>query len=158
MKIKIKKSPTADSRTADHTPSVDELKLSSYQHIEDVRRAIRWMIGRLEVIASIHDYTKIRYIDDFHRDFKKSMEDKNYDFKSDSQWFKTHVTNERHHLTDRVPDDVNLFDVLERVADICVAGMARSGKVYSDVLDPDILEKAYKNTIILLLNNIDVDE
>ena len=39
-----------------------------------------------------------------------------------------------------------------------MAGMGRSGKVFDDELDPEILEKAYKNTIKLLIDNIEVVE
>ena len=58
------------------------------------------------------------------------------------------------HLLDRCPDDVNLIDVLERIADISMAGMARSGVVYDDELDPEILTKAFKNTLKLMINQI----
>ena len=37
-----------------------------------------------------------------------------------------------------------------------MAGMARTGKVYDDSLDPKILEKAYKNTVNLLKSQIRV--
>ena len=56
-------------------------------------------------------------------------------------------------MPDRCPLDVNLIDVIERVCDICMAGLARSGEVYDDKLAPEILERAYQNTIKLLLNH-----
>jgi L-aminopeptidase/D-esterase-like protein len=51
-----------------------------------------------------------------------------------------------------------MLDVLERIADIVTAGMARSGTIYDDNLDPDILVLAYKNTIELLKSNIKIVE
>jgi len=46
---------------------------------------------------------------------------------------------------------------MERIADITMAGMARTGKVYDDTLSPEILTKAYKNTNELLKNNIEAE-
>lgn len=36
---------------------------------------------------------------------------------------------ERHHLLSRTPEDVNLVDVFEYIADCVMAGMARTGEV-----------------------------
>jgi hypothetical protein len=73
-------------------------------------------------------------------------------------WYHRHITQERHHLDQHAPDDVNLFDVLERVADITTAGMARSGKIFEDHISPELLLQAYNNTIKLLQENIKVIE
>lgn len=118
--------------------------------------ALLWMSNRLNEIALRHDWTKIDGIDQFAEDFKKVQEDKAIDFKT-LPWFKRHVSSERHHVNDCCPEDVNLFDLLERVADITMAGMARTGKVYEDTLSPEILTKAYKNTVKLLKDNIQVE-
>lgn len=154
--IKIKKSKSADTRSADTVVTKDVLFESSRQHIEDVKLAIEWMRGRLLNASVNHDWTKIDFIQEFYDDFSSVQEDKSIDFKKLS-WFKRHVGSERHHLNDRCPDDVNLFDVMERIADITMAGMARTGKIYDDTLSPDILTKAYKNTIELLKNQIEVE-
>ena len=45
---------------------------------------------------------------------------------------------------------------MERIADITTAGMARTGNIYDDTLSPEILTKAYKNTIELLKKVIEV--
>lgn len=73
-------------------------------------------------------------------------------------WHRRHVSEERHHLNDRVPSNVTLLDVLERVADITMAGLARSGNVYPDALPPEVLEKAYQNTIELLKTETIIEE
>lgn len=155
--ITISKSKSADTRSADKPVSKEQLLESSIQHIGDVQRAIIWMIGVLSKVAQNHDFTKLLDIDGFHHDFKTIQEGSKEDFKK-MDWFQLHVAVERHHLNDRCPEDVNLFDVLERIADITMAGMGRTGKIYDDNLDVEILKKAYKNTIELLKSQIVVAE
>lgn len=153
--IKIKKSTSADTRSATKMVSKEELLENSKQHIDDVRQAIYWMIEVLDCVAVRHDWTKIDNIDEFYNDFKLIQEGKLQDFKQ-QHWFKDFHLKERHHLNDRCPDDVTLFDVLERIADITTAGLARSGKIYDDTLPPEILTKAYKNTIELVKSKIEI--
>lgn len=154
--IKIKKSPTADTRSAQDVVSKEKLLASSKQHIGEVQNAIYWMIDRLKEIADKHDWTKLEYIDEFHNNFEAVQKDSTLDFKK-LGWFEKHVTIERHHVNDNCKDDINLFDLLERIADITVAGIGRTGKVYSDSLDKEILSKAYTNTVNLLIDNIELD-
>lgn len=111
------------------------------------------MISTLRKIADKHDYTKIENIKEFHNNFKFIQDGNVGDFKK-MNWFQNCHLKERHHLNDRCPEDVNLFDVLERIADITTAGMARTGKIYDDTLSPEILTRAYKNTIELLKSKI----
>ena len=153
--IKIKKSPNADSRTAEGGISKEELLRSTWLHISDVQQALAFMAEKLIGIGLAHDHTKISGIDQFYADFASGRQ--GADFKQ-LGWFSGQHLTERHHLTDRVPDDVNLFDVLERVADITVAGMARSGEVYDDCLDGELLQRAYRNTVDLLKKEIEVFE
>jgi len=155
MKIVIKKSPTADTRSAKEIVEHKTLLASSHQHINDVQKALRWMNCKLGDIALKHDWTKIDYIDEFFGDFSNVQNNKGVDFKK-LTWFKRHVTSERHHVNDCCPEDVNLFDLLERIADITMAGMARTGKIYDDTLSPEILTRAYKNTIELLKSDVEV--
>ena len=152
--ITIKSSPTADSRTATGDPSKEDLLKSSVQHIGDVQKALAWFAGRLVETGVNHDHTKISGIDDFYDSFSRKLTGD--EFKAE-KWYQSHLE-ERHHLNDRCPDDVTLIDVLERIADIVTAGLARSGSIYSDVLDSEILQKAYKNTIELLCSQIKVEE
>jgi hypothetical protein len=157
--INIKKSQNADSRTATKKVTKESLLADSKQHIDDVQKAMQWMAYNIIYSALNHDHTKLENINEFYKDFSTTQENKDLtDSFKKMHWFKDIHLSERHHLTDRVPDDVNLFDVLERVADIVMAGMARSGKIYDEVLDTKILEKAYKNTIELLKKNVKVIE
>ena len=150
--LEIRQSKSADTRSADHEVTKEELLRNSTQHIDDVKQAMRYFSEQLLRVAEKHDWTKIDGIDQFHQDFQQ-VQQHGGNFK-ELPWHRRHVSEERHHLTDRVPDDVNLFDVLERVADITMAGMARSGSVFSDSLPPDVLVKAYQNTIELLKREI----
>ena len=156
MKIEIERSQNCDTRSADKLVSKEELYQQSKQHIQDVRKAIDWMVEHLCDRAENHDWTKLENIDDFHKDFELIQSGQLGEFKQ-MHWFKNLHLQERHHLNDRCPDDVNLFDVMERIADITMAGMARTGKIYDDTLSPEILTKAYKNTIELLKNAVEVN-
>jgi len=154
--IVIKKSTNADTRSAREKVSKTELLIQSRQHIDDVIRAMVWMSRKLDDIAYNHDWTKIENIDEFYADFSATQDGFQGDFKQ-MHWFKGLHLKERHHLNDYCPDDVNLFDVLERIADCVMAGMARSGSVYDETLSPEILVKAYQNTVKLLVDEVEVD-
>jgi len=123
--IKIRKSPTADTRTCDVT-KVDRHQLlkSSRQHIADVRNAMQLFRTLLSEAASAHDWDKIDELDWFHADFRTGFQQ--------TGWLDNHRKIHRHHLNaeDGIPEDVNLLDVLEYIADCVRAGMARSGRVY----------------------------
>ena len=154
-KIKIKRSLTADSRTAIGEVSKEQLLESSKQHIEDVQKAMDYFICEIFATEVLHDYTKIDYIDQFHEDFCMWQRE---GFEKVSEWYDMHIKTERHHLNEHCPDDVTLIDVLERIADIVMAGLGRSGTVYDDMLSAEILQKAYMNTIELLKQNVEVEE
>jgi len=149
-KLYILRTQNADSRTATGKISKESLLENTKLHISDVRNAMKYIADMMIEQAEIHDHTKIDYVDEFYDNFSKY---KGVEFK-EAGWFEKHVIEERHHLNDCVPKNVNLIDVFERICDICVAGMARSGSVYSDSLLYDILEKAYVDTIELVKNNI----
>ena len=149
--IQIKKSPTADTRTCDFANvSKETLLASSQQHIGDVGAAIGWLAILLCNRADVHDFDKISDIDGFHRDFVTG-------FKK-TTWWDNHRKVNRHHLLepDGVPEDVNLLDVLDMIADCVMAGMARSGYVYPLNIDPDVLMRAFQNTVELLKTNVEV--
>lgn len=152
MTIYIRKSPTADTRSCDFTSvSKQTLLDSSHQHIADVRSALGYFRALLYKQGEIHDHDKISDIDSFHADFVTG-------FKEHSWWDRHRKVN-RHHLleSDGVPEDVNLIDVLDMVADCVMAGMARSGSVYALNIDPDVLMKAFQNTVELLKSQVEIE-
>jgi hypothetical protein len=69
-----------------------------------------------------------------------------------------HQKVERHHLKNKefIQDDVNLIDVLEQIIDGVMAGLARSGEYKQEEMPAELLEKAYKNTVSLILKNVEV--
>lgn len=149
--LHIKKSPTADSRTCDFAKvSKEQLLESSRQHIEDVRKAMEFFEIMLSLQAHKHDHDKIHDIDGFHADFWTGFKTRD--------WWGRHKKINRHHLTDHVPLNVNLIDVLEYIADCVMAGMARKGSVYEIQIEPEVLARAFDNTADLLRSMVVVDE
>ncbi len=153
--IRIQKSHTADSRTCDVTQvSRATLLASSEQHIDDVRRALLFFINGMAHAAERHDADKLSDIDGFYSNFQHKFSEGHTD------WWERHRKLNRHHLTeaDGVPDDVNLIDVLDFIADCVMAGMARSGSVRPLDIAPDVLMRAFKNTAALLERSVVVEE
>lgn len=151
--IEIQKSPTADTRTCD-VSKVERQQLldSSRQHIADVAKAMAFFSSKLFAAAAEHDYDKLTDIDWFYEDFKTKFEQ--------TGWWDNHRKIHRHHLgqNDGIPEDVNLLDVLEFIADCVMAGMARSGEVYPLELSDELLQRAFSNTSKLLTEQIKVAE
>lgn len=151
--IEIKKSPTADTRTCDVT-KVERQQLldASRQHISDVAKAMAFFSTKLFAAAAEHDYDKLTEIDWFFDDFKNKFQ-----FGS-TGWWDNHRKIHRHHLShaDGVPEDVNLLDVLEYIADCVMAGMARIGEVYDLEMSDELLQKAFANTTRLLKDQVKV--
>ena len=140
--IEIKKSPTADTRTCDWSKvTKEELLKSSTMHINDVIKGMSWFAKQIEQRAKLHDHDKVSDIDGFHNDFSTG-------FQSEI-WYKNHKKVNRHHIADNdgVPKDVDLLDVIEYVTDCVMAGMARSGHIYTLELSNELLQKAFQNTV-----------
>ena len=151
--IKIKKSETADTRSCDYkTVTKNQLYSSSEQHIGDVRGGLEYFMKLIESAAILHDFDKLSKIDWFHADFITGFKQ--------AGWWDNHRRISRHHLLnkDGVPQDVNLIDVLEMIADCVMAGMARTGAVYPVNIEPQVLELAFNNTVNLLKSRIIVDD
>lgn len=153
--ITIKKSETADTRTCDYASvSKETLLVSSRQHIEDVRKAHRFFVELLAVASRDHDTDKITDIDGFHADFLTGFKQ--------TGWWDRHRKLNRHHLVnikgevqeDGIPADVNLIDVLDYISDCVMAGMARSGNVTELKMPPELLHRAFQNTVELLKANV----
>jgi hypothetical protein len=151
--IEIEKSQTADTRSCDFTKVTKETLLaSSRQHIADVEKSMMWFALLLSRAARKHDYDKLTGIDHFYSDFQTGFKEQG--------WLDHHRQINRHHLDkpEGIPDDVNLLDVLEMIADFTMAGMARTGNVFPITLPPAVLTKALENTAKLLKRNVKVVE
>lgn len=149
--IQIHKSSTADTRTCDYkNVSKSTLLASSEQHIGDVRKALGYFCNQIQYLAAAHDEDKITDIDSFHADFLTGF--------TQTDWWDRHRKLNRHHLNmdDGIPVDVSLLDVLDYIADCVMAGMARSGSVYALKLPPELLEKAFQNTVTMLKREVEV--
>ena len=151
--ITIQKSKTADSRTCDYSKvSKEQLYDSSVQHINDVKKAMVLFKDMLDSAAEKHDFDKLTGIDQFHEDFRTGFKQ--------TIWWDNHRVVNRHHLLedDGVPTDVNLVDVMEMIVDCVMAGMGRSGEVYPLDIKPEVLMKAFENTVDLLKGQVIVEE
>jgi hypothetical protein len=151
--IEIKQSKTADTRSCDFANvSKETLLASSRQHIGDVGKALTFFRDELYKADVRHDYDKISDIDGFHADFVTGFKQ--------TGWWDRHRKINRHHLLapDGVPEDVNLIDVLDMIADCVMAGMARTGRVYPLNIEPDVLMRAFQNTVTLLKSQVVVKE
>ena len=154
--IFISPSPTADSRTARGEVTKQQLLESTKQHICDVQNAMTFFFSMINRVARDHDHTKIEYMDDFYWSFSREIKKEPVsDFKNEP-WYQRHISEERHHIKDRCPEDVDLIDVLEHISDIVMAGLGRHGHVEPDSIDPAILERAYQNTIKLLTDSVEI--
>ena len=151
--IEVEKSPTADTRTCD-VSKVERSQLldSSRKHIADVGSALGFFAAKLTEAASTHDYDKLTEIDWFFGDFKSGFQT--------TGWWDNHRKIHRHHLgqDDGVPEDVNLLDVLEYIADCVMAGIARSGEVYPMELSDEVLRLAFQNTQSLMESQVVVKD
>jgi hypothetical protein len=149
--IEIRPSSTADTRTCDYANvSPQTLLESSVQHMGDVRRALFFFAALCMESANRHDEDKITDAAGFHADFVTGFKQ--------TGWWDRHRRLNRHHLmqADGVPEDVNLVDVLDFISDCVMAGMGRAGNVYPLQLSPELLERAFQNTVELLKSNVRV--
>lgn len=154
--VYIKPSKNADSRTADKDRHIDfeEFMHDTESHRSDVKETMASLASDIIQRGKDHDWTKISRSMEFYTQFNDSKE-KGIDFK-DSNWYKYHTTQEKHHLNTRIPDDVNFIDILEYLCDCICAGYARSGEVYDIKITNDTLRKAYDNTIAMIKDNVKV--
>lgn len=150
--ITINKSKTADTRSCDFTKVTKEtLRDSSIQHIGDVGKAMGYFQHLIDQATEKHDFDKITELDQFHEDFITGFKQ--------TGWWDEHRKINRHHLLqdDGIPADVNLVDVLEMIADCVMAGMGRTGTVYPLEIKPEVLKKAFENTVELLKSQVTVN-
>ena len=148
QKIKVKKSINGDSRTANNL-EINELRKATVSHIRDVSNGLLLFANILGDRGHAHDHTKMERMDDFFNALNSGNV-------KESDWYKRHITEERHHLKSYVPEDVNLIDVLEHLVDCSMAGKTRSGEAYDLDLAPELIMKAYENTVKQFWDTIEV--
>ena len=156
-KIVIKETKNCDSRAVKNPEDLTEenVKQDTLYHIEAVEKCGDYFCDKIKEQFKDHDHTKLGDdLPDFIKAMKAHLGGKSF---KDQPWWKTHLT-ERHHLNDKVPEDVNLIDVLEMICDCVSAGMARTGEIY-DLTIPDKVQKdAFNNTVELLKSKIEVEK
>ena len=153
-KIKIFETKRADTRALEKDFTINDVEIDTNYHKEAVHLACCAIADMLVSQSKKHDYTKLgAHLPAFYRALKSGFKDDKFE---NLNWYKMHCTEERHHLNKHCPDDVNLVDVIEMLCDCVTAGMARTGNVYDVEISNDILQKAVKNTVELLKQNIEV--
>lgn len=154
--IEIQRNPNGDTRTAPKGISFDDFQNANDMHIDDVK-SVMWELAKMvDNAGENHDCTKKSQERMFYRDFINTQEN-GADFVN-GEWYQLHIKAERHHLFSNCPDDVNLVDVLEMIADCTCAGLARSGEIRDLEIDSEILDRAVKNTVELIKSMIVVKE
>jgi len=151
--IRISKSKTADTGSCDFSQvTKEQLKASSIQHIDDIRKGMDFIKEVIDKSVAMHDYDKLTELDLFYADFITDFER--------TVWWDNHRKVNRHHLTqdDGIPADVNLIDVLDMIVDCVMAGMGRTGTVYPLEIKPEVLMTAFQNTVELLKSKIVVED
>lgn len=154
--MKIKRYTEGDSRTAKSVPTFSRFMMANESHIRDVAGLMKEFCDILKDYSQNHDYTKILepFRSMFYRDLCDTIQGRmNFE---DGEWARSHYARERHHLTKRCPEDVNLFDVIEMICDCVAAGMARTGDVYEVTIPNEVLQKAVLNTVEILKNQIEL--
>lgn len=154
-KIAIKRTNRCDTRVLKkgEVLTKEAVETDTLYHREAVNKCGEALVKKLTDQFKEHDHTKLgKYLPAFTEALSTGFKGK--EFKG-QDWWKIHLT-ERHHLNDRVPEDVNLIDVLEMICDCVSAGMARSGKVFDLEIPSFILEEAVANTVKMLIKSIEV--
>lgn len=126
--------------------SIDALQKDTVSHMLDVSQALLLVAARCIERATQHDKTKLSYLPEFH----SALISGNI---KESDWYKMHITKERHHLSAYPPPNVNIIDLIECICDCSMAGLARSGEIYDLNFPPELLQKVVDNTVEMLKEN-----
>lgn len=156
-KIIIKETKNADTRSAEKLENLTEkeVEIDTKAHIEAVCKCGDWFCDLIKDQFKEHDHTKLgKYLPAFTKALKTGFKGKEF---KEQDWRKIHLT-ERHHLNDKVPENVNLVDVLEMICDCVSAGLARTGEVYDITIPDKVLKEAFNNTVEMLKKNIEIEK
>ena len=156
--IKIKETKKCDTRTNPTGFTKADVDRETDLHIKAVNKCGEFICNKINSQFTNHDFTKNSsptYLEQFYQALKTNFKESKF---KELDWWEIHISKERHHLNDRCPDDVNLIDVVEMICDCVSAGLARTGKFYDFKINDEILQKAVKNTVELLKDNIEVEK
>ena len=141
----IYKNSNGDTRTAPKNVTFKEFQKANDMHREDVKNTMNEIAFLLMEKGKKHDWTKKDYEEMFYNNFLSTLNN-GTNFIED-EWYQLHIEKEKHHLTSKCHDDVDLLDVIEMVVDCVCAGKARSGEIRGLEINQEILGKALKNTV-----------
>lgn len=152
-KVEIVKTDQVDTRSPNIKnidPAIVEEEIKLHQLA--VQTVFKKLFEMGERQMEIHDYTKLKYLDGYVEALKTGKTGEEF---YELKWWKEHLK-ERHHLYNRVPEDVNIIDLIEMIIDSVVAYKARNfTREFKDIKLPnDILQKVVKNTTDLILENL----
>ena len=151
--IRLTDTSKGDSRTTKTLPTLKEVYQATSTHIDDVDQALEYWKHLISDRQGRHDYTKLENFDkEYGYLVTNGIKDTEF---LNSKWWHKHITEERHHLIEYTPIDVNLIDVLEMISDRVTAEKGRTGEINTNYLkiDKDTLYRAYWNTVKLLDDN-----
>lgn len=155
MKIKIRKNPNGDSRTAKKDVTFKEFQEANDMHKSDIR-AVMFLLSEIILDMGLkHDWTKKSEEKLFYDNFLSTMNE-GTDFVR-GEWYQYHINNEKHHPLCKCHDDINLLDIIEMITDCVCAGKARSGVVREIEISDEILKIALNNTVKLIDNITEVE-
>ena len=141
----IYKNSNGDTRTAPKNVTFKEFQKANDMHREDVKNTMNEVAFLLMEKGKKHDWTKKDYEEMFYNNFLSTLN--NGTSFIEDEWYQLHIEKEKHHLTSKCHDDVDLLDVIEMVVDCVCAGKARSGEIRGLEINQEILDKALKNTV-----------
>lgn len=158
-RVTMKKNTLGDTRTAERMPTRAEFDAANESHISDVNALVESFTQEMISRVNNHDLTKVYepYATMFYDDMKANIKDGKAPFEK-LEWFRLHISIERHHLNNRIPDDVDLIDVIEMLADCVSAGMTRSGHVYEIKIPDSVLQRAVSNTVKKMIDAVEIEE
>lgn len=133
------------------TPLISKFNRANEGHSEDVKNVMMAVANAIADAGKVHDIT--RYTDPYrthlYNDIRDCFEGRLDDLKN-GVWYQEHISKERHHLLDRVPEDVNFVDVIEMICDVICTKKERSLEPTIPFISKDVLYAAYVNTFNMI--------
>ena len=153
----IKDTIISQTKNPSECESREELRNSVNQHRFDVANVMDMLGEHIRETGELHDWTKVDFFDDFYRDSIERISNPNF---KERDWFDIHCNYEGHHLNSKVPEDVDLFNVLESIVDCIVTAKSQGKELnpYFLIIRRDVLKKAYWNTVRKLDDSIVLKE